>query len=277
MPLFRLGALLLLLADGSSSPSLLDRCRYPVRPDTTWALPHALAEVSGLAYLPGRGLLAHNDERGALFLLDPATGRVLGTWPLQGRPADDFEGIAVAGGAVFLQSSTGRIYRMAIPQGSPQPLRYQVVDSGLAGECELEGSAYDPAARVLLLPCKTVRRRAKDVALRIFRWDAVDGRLAEPAWVEVSSRALGRVSPWASFNASAIEVVPGGDHLLVLSSRQLGLVELTFDGAVVGTKRLDGRSHRQPEGLTLTSKGDLLISDESRGAHATLSLYRCRA
>lgn len=276
MPLSRLAALLWLLTDGSSGPGLLDRCRYPARPDTSWTLPQALAEVSGLASLPGRGVLAHGDERGTLFLLDPNSGRVLETWPLQDRPADDFEGIAVAGGEVFLQSSTGRIYRLAIPQGSPRPLRYRVVDSGLAAECELEGLAFDPTARVLLLPCKTVRRRAKDVALRIFRWDPAEGRRAEPAWLEVSSRALRRLSPWASFNASAVEVVPGGDHLLVLSSRQLGLVELTFDGAVVGMKRLDGHSHRQPEGLTITPRGDLLISDEARGAHATLSLYRCR-
>lgn len=260
---------------GAGSPGLLERCRYPDRPDTSWALPKALREVSGLTLLPGRGVLADDDERGILFLLDPARGTVRGRWPLAGQPAADFEGIALAGREVFLLTSDGRLYETAIPPAAESPLPYRVRDTHLGGSCEFEGLAYDAVTSVLLLPCKTIRTSARGVALRIYRWDPRSGHLARPAVVEVSRSSLKRQSDWTRFNASAIEVVPADGHLLVLSAAQRGLLELGPGGAVVGVRRLRAGSHGQPEGLTLTPEGDLLISDESTGTGARLSLYRC--
>src|SRR5688572_20175964 len=43
-------------------------------PIAKWLLPAQLREVSGLARLPDGRLLAHNDERSRVFVIDPMTG-----------------------------------------------------------------------------------------------------------------------------------------------------------------------------------------------------------
>lgn len=253
---------------------VLARCGYPDAPTSSVLLPAALAEISGLAWLREGRLLAHDDERGRLLLLDAELGGITAQWPLRGEPTDDFEGIALSGDAVYLVTSGARLYRTGLP-ASPGALPYTVTATGLERNCEIEGLAWDWSARVLLLPCKTIHRSAS-AALRIYRWDPTRSALASPPVLEISETQLEAATGWKRFQASGIEVDSLSRHLLVLSARQRGLVELSPAGAVVGTRRLDRKHHRQPEGLTLTPRGDLLIADEAAGGVARLSRYVCR-
>ena len=88
---------------------LLSRCHYHAQPDTVRALPAALHEISGLALHRGL-LLAHDDELGRVYSINPATGAVAVFATLQGPIRDDFEGIAVLGDTIWLMTSAGRLY-----------------------------------------------------------------------------------------------------------------------------------------------------------------------
>ena len=70
---------------------------------------------------------------------------------------------------------------------------------------------------------------------------------------------------------SALEVVPGSDHLLLLSSSPQALLELDGAGVPRGYVRLPSR-HQRPEGLAIGANGDIFISDEGEPERETFGL-----
>ena len=249
--------------------SLLSRCHYRAQPDTVRVLPAALREISGLAMHHGT-LLAHDDELGRIYSINPSTGAIAGFATLRGPVRDDFEGIAVLGDTVWLMTSAGRLYGVQA-SASSTPVAFVLRHTGLGKRCELEGLAADEANGVLLLPCKTPTKNGGGVV--VYRWNVAGGKLAVPGTVSASAADLRRAgSP--RLRPSAIEAVPGSNHLLVLSSSPPALLELDAIGAARGYARLSNR-HTQPEGLAISASGDLYVSDEGAGGRATLSLYRC--
>jgi uncharacterized protein YjiK len=274
---WRASLLLSVLPVASSAPQepgLLDRCHYAAVPEARAVLPHLLREISGLALVPPDRILTHDDERGRVYQLDLRTGRVGATWPLAGEPPGDYEGIATLRDSLYLLSSDGVLLRMPLPTGSGA-LPWSRQKTGLGHQCELEGLVSLEREGVLLMPCKVFRRGAHGTGLRIYRWDPAAEGLAVPPAIDVTGKDLKRATGWKSFPASAIEVDPRSGHLLVLSGRARALVELTPDGTVVGSRVLDRRYHRQPEGLALAPGDALFVSDEAAGLRATLSRYDC--
>ena len=73
-------------------------------------LPRSWREISGLATTPDGRVFAHNDERAAVFEIDPESGAIEKAFYVgfSGIPGD-FEGIAVAGERFFLLSSSGQL------------------------------------------------------------------------------------------------------------------------------------------------------------------------
>ena len=246
------------------------RCPLNRDPVAQWKLPDILKEISGLARTAQGRLLAHGDEKGRIFTLDEKTGQVLATWELQGVPHDDFEGIAVSGKTVYLMTSAGRIYTTR-EGGNGDQVPYTKIDTGLGTQCEFEGLAYDPKAKVLLLPCKTAiaRELASDVV--VFRWSVEKKELAEPASFRFPRKAVGES---VEFRATSVEVDPRSGHLMVLSSKRQMVVELTAQGRFLGAVPLEPLWHRQPEGLTL-GPDRLYISDEGRKHTGMLTSYAC--
>lgn len=238
-------------------------------PDARWVLPDALAEVSGLAW-EGTAALAHGDEVGLVYRVTPAEGATLAA-TLEGGPRDDFEGVALAAGRLVLSTSRGRLYVVGWPShGATAP--HRIVETGLGRECELEGLAWDAGAGALLLPCKQPKGkddRLGDVVVR--RWHLARGEALPDLAVPAGSLDLAGVR---DFRPSAIEVDEATGNWILLSANPSALLEVTPAGAVVRAAALD-RRHRQPEGLTLTPAGDLLLADEAAGERAQLSRYRC--
>jgi hypothetical protein len=238
-----------------------------------FALPGRLREVSGLARLDRTRLLAHDDESGIIFRIGARNGQPAGQFALGPRvPRDDFEGIAVLGNRVYLAASGGRLYESEVG-GAGTTVTYRVRDTGLGRQCEIEGLAADSSTRSLLLSCKDPRTPALRGQVTVFAW-SVDRAVLEGARVRapVTAFRTGRVR---SFRPSAVEVLPGGD-LLILSGADHVLAVVTPRGLVRCTRRL-AAFHRQPEGLALLHDGSVVIADEGVGGPARLTLYPRRA
>ena len=252
-----------------ATTSLLARCHYRAQPDTVRVLPPALREVSGLAFHRGV-LLAHDDEIGLIYSINPVTGAVATFATLRGPIHDDFEGIAVLRDSVWLMTSSGTLYGVKATASSA-PVAFAVHQTGLGKRCELEGLAADSATGVLLLPCKTLPKGGKGVV--VYRWNLAQGALATPATVSVAPAALKKADA-PNMRPRAIEDVPGPDRLLALSAGPPTLLEFDGAGVLLGQLRLP-RRHAQPEGLALAANGDIFIADEGGTKAGTLAIYRC--
>ncbi|MBM4187785.1 MAG: hypothetical protein FJ206_10815 [Gemmatimonadetes bacterium] len=246
-------------------------------PRVTIRLPLALREVSGLTLGDDGRLWLHNDELGAVGALDLATGRPLASYRFGVGARGDFEGIALAAGRIYLVTSAGRMYSAPIPApGTPDgSLAIDSVDTGLGRRCEIEGLAFEPADRALLLACKTPRTKALEGRVVIFRWSLEMRKLANPDRLEFAAADLARGRKGRQFRPSAIERHPGSGHYLILASADQAYAVVDRAGTVHHTGAL-GKRHRQPEGLAIGRSGEVVIADEGATGPGTVTVYACR-
>lgn len=235
-----------------------------------WALPGRLDEVSGLAVTADGRLFAHDDERGRLHEIDPATGEVGKRFDLGEELArDDFEGLAIVGERFFLVTSRGMLHEFR--EGADgENVAYRVTDTGVGGRCEVEGLDYDPETEALLLACKVATPRDGPIVVYRLPLDPEAPRLAPLAIDRAPLAALG-VDP--DFEPSAIAVAPWRSLILVSAAHE-AIVEVDREGRVLSGRELSRNRHRQTEGIAFGPDGTLLLADERNDGDAHLTAYR---
>ncbi len=242
---------------------------------THWRLPRRLEEISGLAMTPDGRLLAHDDEKGVVFELDPRTGQVVKEFRLAdgAEPVrDDFEGIAVAEGRIWLVTSAGRLYEFE-EGGDDESVLYGMIATGVGRRCEVEGLAWDPERRVLLLLCKRPLADAPRGVLAVHAWSVEERRLVVAAGLALPEPDLARPLRGGRFHASGIERHPVTGTWFVVAARQQAIAEIAAAGRVLAVRRFPAGWHRQIEGITFAPDGSLIVSDEGAGGRARLTIY----
>ena len=261
-------------AAASGDPPLLGRYDFE-EPDRQFRLPRRLREISGLAMLAGDRLLAHDDERGTVVEIDYRDGSIVKDFELggpRGRVADDFEGIAAAEDRLFLVTSTGRLYEFGEgDDGAAVP--YNRYETGVGRFHEIEGLAYDPDRRELLLVSKNPRNPRQGDQIAIYRWSLDSRRLVEGGPILIEADAFARPIDRETFQPSGIERHPASGNLFIVAARQRAVAEITSQGTVLAVRRLKAGLHRQAEGISFATDNTLVIADEGAGKRATLSFY----
>lgn len=235
-----------------------------------WRLPPQLAEISGLAVsLDGR-VFGHDDERGVIYEIDVAAGRLVKNFAL-GDPIEtgDFEGLAIAPDGVFyLITSRGLLYSFREGEDGAH-VAFETTETDLHRVCEIEGLAYFAAEESLIIACKRMRDREMRGTISLYSWRAEDG--ARP-WVALPEANLAARAGVQNFRPSGVEIDPLSGRILLLSGNDGAFAELSRAGEVLAARAL-GPAHRQAEGVTVAPDGTLIISDEAAGGQATLSRY----
>lgn len=236
-------------------------------------LPGRLAEISGLALASDGRVLAHNDERGEVFEIDPATGRVVRSFQLgENRVAGDFEGIAVAGRRLFMMASDGTLVEFEeAADGDRAPFRE--IATGLRERCEFEGLEYDPRVEALLLACKNPRGRELQNRLVVFAWSLRTNALEPTPRFSVPLDFLTAAGQRPQLHPSGIALHPRTGTFLIVAAQENLLVELAADGRVLGVRELVRGRHPQAEGIVVLPNGELLVADERRGG-GLVTVYR---
>jgi uncharacterized protein YjiK len=242
-------------------------------PSAQWLLSKRLREISGLATTEDGRVFGHGDEHAVIYELDYRAGRIVKSFGDESIH-DDFEGIAIAGSDFYLMTSNGRIY-LTHEGKDGERVAFTMAETGLGQLCELEGLAWDAGAAVLLLPCKLPRTSALAGRIAVFAFSPALARLVPNGGFEIDERELSERIGAEHFNPSSIEMSPGG--VLLLAGRQHALAELDRQGHVVAAVRLAKAYHPQPEGVTLSAEGDLIVADEGGEGRGRLAVYRKRS
>lgn len=232
-------------------------------------LPGRLDEVSGLAFTPDGRLFAHDDERGRVHEIDPASGEVGKRFDLgEDLVRADFEGVAVIGERFFLVTSTAWLYEFR--EGADREnVAYRLTDSGLGDRCEVEGLDHDPGFDALLVACKTT---LPDRGLVVVHRLPIQPDVSGLPDLTVRRSELEAVGVDPTFAPSGVAVTPVGTVLL-LSGRDDAIVEVDQGGRVVAAVELRGGRHPQSEGIAIAPDGGMYISDERNGKEPRLTRY----
>ena len=242
---------------------------------TSWKLSKRLNEISGLAVTQDNRILAHNDEKGVIFEIDYRNGAIVkafGLSDLRKPVADDFEGIAVADDQIYLVTSSGRLYECR--EGADgETVLFNVYTTGVGRDCEIEGLAYEPGERVLLLMCKSPRSPEQKGQLAIYRWSIDTKQLVDDGHTVIPITDFSRHIKGKKFQPSGIERHPVSGNYFIVAARQAAIAEITPRGFVVAVMKFPAKWHRQTEGITFAPDYTLIVSDEGAGKRARLTLY----
>jgi uncharacterized protein YjiK len=233
-------------------------------PDTTFTLPPALREVSGLTALGPDRLGAVQDEDGVLYVLDPRAGTIAGRHRF--HDGGDYEGVEAVGDTVWVLQSNGTLHELDGATGA-SPAR-GAYETSLRSRCDAEGLGYDPAHRLLLIACKEEPGLELAGVRAIYAFGLREKRLFERPVFLLDRRPLD--ADGTAFKPSALAVHPRTGALYVISSARKALAVLDREGHLVAAVALPGRLYRQPEGLAFLPDGTLFIANESGNGAATL-------
>ena len=261
---------------GSPPENNLTLASYDLeKPARRFKLPKQWREISGLTMLGENRLLAHDDERGVVFEIDYRDGSIVKAFALSDQLdpiADDFEGIAAAEGRVYLVSSSGRLYEF-VEGTDGETVLYNLYTTGIGRDHEIEGLAYDPDQRVLLLISKNPKDPGQAGLVAICRWSLDTKQLVEDGHILIPAVALSNRIDSKRFQPSGIERHPVSGNYFVVAARQCAIAEITPQGQVLAVADLAADRHPQTEGIAFASDNTLIVSDEGVSKRATLTFY----
>ncbi len=236
-------------------------------PDTVLMLSQPeLQEISGLSATGQPGILcAVSDERGEVFFLDAASGKVIHR--LFFREKGDFEGVEKVDDQIYAVRSNGQVYKIQkLKRRNPRITCYETF---LTKEDDVEGLGYDQQRHALLLACKGIPDSAHK--RYIYTFDLKSQRLLDTPAYWIDPRLINEQIPYTEdekphfFSPSGIALHPHTGDVYIISTALKRLIVLDYTtGALRYAARLDRALMPQPEGIAFDADGRLFIASEGK-------------
>lgn len=231
-------------------------------------LPVELDEISGLAFYPrDTSVFAIVDEFGWLYKIPLTGGRPIRKWKFSGE--GDYEDLAMVDKVFYVLKSNGNItaitfndHNQILKQQSPFP----------AHGNEFEILYYDPKLFKLTMICKDCETDKKK-ALTAYYFNLLNKNFDDSSSINVTAIANMLGEEKIKFKPSAAALHPITGELYILSSVNKLLVVADRKGNVKQTYSIDGGLFKQPEGITFSPDGDMIISNEAAGRGAANLLF----
>jgi len=233
----------------------------------------ALKEISGLSPTDTPGVyLAIADERGEFFFIDGKGGGVVHQQVLF-REKGDFEGIEMVGKSVWAVKSNGDLFE--ITHWKKNDLKVAEYKTALKKHNDVEGLAYDPWRKSLLLACKENPDSLYPRGIFVFNLNSKT--LEETPAYTINPEDVNQLVPYSEtekqdyFSPSGLAVHPLTGDLYLISTALKRLVVLDYKtGKVKFAKRLDKKILPQPEGISFDKAGNLMLSSEGKSGEGLL-------
>ncbi|MBC7778308.1 MAG: SdiA-regulated domain-containing protein [Phycisphaerae bacterium] len=227
----------------------------------------ALKEISGLSPTDLAGVyLAIADERGEVFFVEGNSGGSVSRRVLF-RDKGDFESVEMVGKSIWAAKSNGDMYE--ITDWEKNPPHVEEFKTSLKKHNDVEGLAYDPWRKALLLACKEQPDSLYPRGIYVFNLETktLDESPAYTIHPEEVNRLVsyGEVERHEYFSPSGLAVHPLTGDVYVVSTALKRLVVLDYKtGKIKFAQRLDKKILPQPEGISFDAQGNLLLSSEGK-------------
>jgi len=224
-------------------------------------LPSLLDEISGVTYYPkDSSVFAIQDEKGWLFKIHLKYPLRIERWKFS--KGGDYEDVARIDSTFYVLKSKGEIEKFQFD--SPDSITFQSFSVPGEEKNEFETLFYDSSLHQLILICKNCEDdKKKEVTAWAF--DPQTDSFSIAFTIETSEIRNQLNEEDLRFKPSAAAVHPITGELYILASVNKALVILGKDHTVESCYKIDPGVFRQPEGITFTPKGDLIISNEAAG------------
>jgi hypothetical protein len=215
-------------------------------------------------------VLAINDEVGWLYKIYLKEDPDIQKWKYSNGA--DFEDLVLVDSTFYVLESNGNIIRFKYIR--PDSVDTKEFIFPAPGKNEFEILYRDINARRLILLCKDCEIDNKN-SLTAFAFDLDSMAYSSaPAFVIDIKKIEDLLDEKKlKFKPSAAAIHPSTKELYIISSINKVLVVANMNGVPRKVYKINPKLYKQPEGLTFTSKGDMLVSNESADIGAANILF----
>lgn len=232
---------------------------YDLTKPYQFKLPIALDEISGVAFYPKDStIFAINDERGQLFKIKVGDQKNIKWWDFS-RGAD-FEDLTMVDSIFYVLQSNGTIIRIKFdPAGRIATKTFPFPYKGN----EFEILYWDDTKRKLILICKDCDADKKS-SLTTYSFDPITYEFSDNSFsIDVNAIANSIGKKKIRFKPSAAAINPVDSSLYIISAINKLLVVTDLDGKFKNAYHISRHWFKQPEGITFTPWGTIIISNEA--------------
>lgn len=236
-------------------------------------LPQELDEISGIAYYAkDSSVFAIIDEGGDIFKISLKNPKKFRKWKFDKKK--DYEDLVLKDSTFYVLVSDGDIEKLTFKNNEFSNENYKIGNLSLK-PAEFE-SLYDSEdSALLVLLCKDCTEDSKKT-LTSYSFNEADSTSVFKKLTVYDLSALNqKLGIEKRLHPSAAAINPITKELYLVSSIQKLLVIFDRDGDFKSFYKLNPKLYKQPEGMTFTPAGDLIIANEfAEDGFATLLLLK---
>jgi len=246
---------------------------YDLNHPMVYKLPSLLDEISGLIfYQKDTCLFAIDDENGILFKIFLTTPVRIEQWNFS--DGADYEDLSLVDSSFFVLKSKGKLERFSF--GGRTITGFKKLDLPVTGANEFETMFFDQKKNKLFIICKECASDKKE-KITGFSLDPYAEKI-DTSFSINAGPILQKLKLDQKIKPSAASVNPVTGEIFMISSVSKVLIIFNPDFSLKQAYPISSKIFKQPEGLTFTQKGDLLISNESaESGSAEILLFKYKS
>jgi uncharacterized protein YjiK len=231
-----------------------------------------LAEISGISFYPkDSSLFAISDESGSLYKISWNRKMKVTKWRFD--KSQDFEDVLLHDSSFYVLESNGNIQTLQFsPNGDTIFKRRGIFPVENNQRNEFESIYYDEKSSGLVMICKNCEADKKN-SVSAWGFDPESGTYTESSFsIDAGHIAKKTRQEKLKFKPSAATINPLTNDVWILSSSNQLLIVTDRNGKTKSVYTLNPAIFKQPEGISFTPWGDLLISNEATDKYETATL-----
>ena len=245
---------------------------YDLKNPVRLKLSEQLAEISGISFYPkDSSVFAISDESGSLYKIYWNRKMRIGKWKFD--KIHDFEDVVLHDSSFYVLESNGNIQTLRFSlKGDTIFKRKGIFPADNEKTNEFESIYYDEGSKGLVMICKDCEADKKK-SVSSWSFDPSSGTYTPSAFAIDADHIAKKIGEKKlKFKPSAAAINPLTNDVWILASTNQLLIVTDRKGTTKEVYTLDPVIFRQPEGITFTPWGDMLISNEASDKYETSTL-----